>query len=136
MPLHGQGLEVPPASGTPEAAAVPTAGLYDPICIFHIGSDQKKHSLLFFFLLFMKHNQTLRLLEQTFPLFGMGKTTHAKSVALVVTRLLTLTASSYANPVAAFGFAAFPAPRGTAGCCKTGLTFCTKVGGTHAVAGG
>lgn len=66
MLLHGQVLEVPPASGTPEVAAVPPSGLYDPICIFHMGSDQTICSFFFFFLLFMKHNQPLRLLEQIF----------------------------------------------------------------------
>lgn len=30
MLFHGQGLEGPPASGTPEVADAPLSGLYDP----------------------------------------------------------------------------------------------------------
>lgn len=44
----------------------------------------------------------------------MGKSTNVKSVALVVTHLLTPVASIYANAVAAFGFAMSPASWGTA----------------------
>lgn len=49
MLLHGQGLEVWPASGMPEVAAVPPSGLYDPICIFHMGSDQRTARYFFFY---------------------------------------------------------------------------------------
>lgn len=62
----------------------------------------------FFFLFLMKHSQPLRILEQTFSIFGMGKSTNVKSVAVVVTRLLTLAASTYVNPTIAFRFATSP----------------------------
>lgn len=72
-----------------------------------------------------------------FSISGMGKSTNVKSVALVVTRLLLLSASTHANPVAAFRFATSPLHPGTEQvCCNTATTFCTGVGRIHIAAGG
>lgn len=68
MLLNGQGLEVSPASGTPEAAAGASSGLDDPILIFHMASDQTTARRFSFFLLFfMKRDELLKIFEQKFP---------------------------------------------------------------------
>lgn len=74
MLLDGQGLEVSPASGTPEATAGASSGLDDPILIFHMGSDQTAtHFNFFFLLLFVKRDELLKIFEQKFPFLEREK---------------------------------------------------------------
>lgn len=74
MLLNGQGLEVSPASGTPEAAAGASSGLDDPILIFHMASDQTTaHHFSFFPLFFMKRDELLKIFEQKFPFLERKK---------------------------------------------------------------